>query len=198
MKTRKEMTDEQLAMAYADGDNKAFDLLLLRNQTKLFTYINFVVHNKELANDIFQDTFVKVIVSLQNHDYQPSGKFSAWLTRIAHNIIMDRFRDIQNDSIIDVYENNDITKLGDCEITDTFTEAQFINEQVLKDVKHLMEMLPALQREIVFMRYFQNLSFREIAETTGVSINTALGRMRYAVLNLRKMVRENNLELQLV
>lgn len=192
------MTDEELAIAYAGGDNKAFDLLLSRNQTKLFSYINFVVRNREAADDIFQDTFVKVIVSLQNEEYHPTGKFGAWLTRIAHNIIMDRFRDISNENVVDVDEENDISKISDANMTETFAEAQYINEQVLTDVKHLMNMLPATQREVVFMRYFQEMSFKDIAEATGVSINTALGRMHYAVNNLRRMVKMHDLELQLV
>lgn len=192
------MTDEELAVVYAEGNNKAFDILLERHKTKLFTYINFMVRNQEVANDVFQDTFVKVIVRLQNGDYQPSGKFGAWLTRIAHNIIMDRFRNANYENVVDVTEENDIDRLGHDAIESTFAEAQFINEQVFSDVKHLMDRLPALQREVVFMRFFQDLSFKEIAETTGVSINTSLGRMRYAVLNLRKMAKQNNMQLQLM
>lgn len=198
MKSLSMMSDEELALAYAGGSNKAFDLLLERNKTKLFAYINFMVRNQEVANDVFQDTFVKVIVRLQNGDYMPSGKFGAWLTRIAHNIIMDRFRAAHNENLVDVTEENDIDRLGHDSIESTFAEAQFINEQVFADVKHLMEKLPALQREVVFMRFFQDLSFKEIAETTGVSINTSLGRMRYAVLNLRRMAKQNNIQLQLM
>lgn len=192
------MTDEQLAMAYIRGDNKAFDILLDRNKTKLLSYILFVVRNRDVAEDIFQDTFVKVIVRLQNGEYVPSGKFSAWLTRIAHNIIMDRYRMLQNDQTVDVDEENDMAKVEGDDITDQPIESCFINEQILSDVKHLMDRLPPAQREVVFMRFFQELSFKEIAEATGVSINTSLGRMRYAVMNLRRMVRKNNLELQLV
>lgn len=191
-------TDEELALAYAEGNNKAFDILLERNKTKLFTYINFMVRNQEVADDVFQDTFVKVIVRLQNGEYQPSGKFGAWLIRIAHNIIMDRFRNAHNENVVDVSEENDIDRLGHDAIESSFAEAQFINEQVFVDVKHLMEKLPTLQREVVFMRFFQDMSFKEIAETTGVSINTSLGRMRYAVLNLRKMAKQNNMQLQLM
>jgi len=192
------MTDEQLAMSYVNGDNKAFDLLLDRNKTKLLSYILFVVRNRDVAEDIFQDTFVKVIVRLQNGDYSPTGKFSAWLTRIAHNIIMDRFRNIQNDNTVDVDDMNDMAKIEGDSLTADPIETSFINEQVLSDVKHLVDALPAVQREVVFMRYFQELSFKEIAESTGVSINTSLGRMRYAVINLRRMVKQHQIQLQLV
>lgn len=192
------MTDEQLALAYVEGNNSAFDLLLERNKTKLFSYILFVVRNRDLANDIFQDTFVKVIIRLQKGEYQPTGKFAAWLTRIAHNIIMDTFRMQANGNVVDVDGENDMSKLEGENIVDMPVEAAFINEQVLCDVKHLMDRLPAVQREVVFMRFFQELSFKEIAEATGVSINTSLGRMRYAVLNLRRMVKRNKVELRLV
>lgn len=191
------MSDEQLAMAYQQGDDRAFDILLDRSKAKLFSYILFVVRNRDVADDVFQDTFVKVIVRLRSGDYSPTGKFGAWLTRIAHNIIMDRYRSIANDNTIDVDEENDMTKVEGDDVTDQPIETWFINEQVLSDVKHLMDKLPPTQREVVFMRFFQELSFKEIAEMTGVGINTALGRMRYAIMNLRRMVRRNNLELQL-
>lgn len=191
------MTDEQLAVAYQQGEDRAFDILLDRNKAKLFSYILFVVRNRDVADDVFQDTFVKVIVRLRNGDYSPSGKFGAWLTRIAHNIIMDRYRTMANDSTVDVDEDNDMTKVEGDDVTDQPIETCFINEQILADVKNLMDKLPPTQREVVFMRFFQELSFKEIAESTGVGINTALGRMRYAIMNLRRMVRRNNLELQL-
>lgn len=192
------MSDEDLALTYIDGDNRAFDILLERNQEKLFSYILFVVRNRDFANDIFQDTFLKVITKLQNGDYRPSGKFSAWLTRIAHNILMDRYRSLQNDGTIDVGEENDMAKMEGDLVTDQSMESYFINEQVFSDIKMLMEKLPPVQREVVFMRYFQELSFKEIAEMTDVSINTALGRMHYALQNLRRMIKKNKLELQMV
>lgn len=190
------LTNEQLAVAYMDGNNGAFDLLLERNKTKLFSYILFVVRSRDVADDIFQDTFVKVIVKLQRGEYRPSGKFSAWLTRIAHNVIMDRFRSQQNSSTVDV--ENEMARVEGDSLTDEPVENSFINEQTFTDVKHLMNNLPPLQREVVFMRYFQEMSFKEIAEATGVSINTSLGRMHYAVNNLRKMVKNNNMELHIV
>lgn len=191
-----EMTDEQLAMSYIDGNNKAFDLLLSRTQSKLFTYIMFVVRDHEVANDIFQETFVKVITKLQQRKYTNSGKFSAWLIRIAHNVIMDWYREQRSERIVEPTEDNDLSNLNSG-LLDMNVENQFVNDQVLRDVRKLMDMLPPTQREVCFMRFYQGMSFKEIAETTGVSINTSLGRMRYAILNLRRMVREHSVVLQM-
>lgn len=193
-----DMSEEELALAYISGDSNAFDVLLQRNQRKLMSYILFVVHNRDVAMDVFQDTFVKVIVKLQQGEYQPTGKFCAWLTRIAHNTIMDYYRKQQGDQCVDVNEDNDMTGMRGDEVSDEPIETYFINEQTLIEVKQLMHLLPAVQREVVYMRFFQDLPFKEIAEATGVSINTALGRMRYAVMNLRRMVKEYNLELHLL
>ncbi len=193
MKQFDSMTNEQLALLYIDGDNKAFDELLLRTQSKLYTYIMFVVKNEELANDIFQDTFVKVIVKLKEGKYSDTGKFTFWLTRIAHNLIMDYFRQQRGEQIVDPNEDNDLSNLKCASVTDCSRESELVGEQILSDVKHLMENLPAPQREVVYMRFYQELSFKEIAEITGVSINTALGRMRYALINLRKMSREHDI-----
>lgn len=187
------MTDEELALQYIDGNNKAFDLLLSRTQERLFTYIMFMVKDEEKANDIFQDTFVKVIVRLKKGQYVPSGKFSFWVTRIAHNVIMDAYRMQSGSHTVDVAEDNDLSKLRDSSIIDGSRELELINEQVLADVKHLMESLPAPQREVVYMRFYQELSFKEIAEVTGVSINTALGRMRYAIINMRRMAHQHDI-----
>ena len=197
MKDFEGMTNEELALLYVGGNNKAFDELLTRTQSKLFTYIMFVVRNEGVANDIFQETFVKVITKLQEGKYTDSGKFTFWLTRIAHNAIMDWYRAQKGEHIVDLADDNDLSKLhGEC-VQDTFRESEMVNEQVRQDVKRLMEALPATQREVVFMRYYQQLSFKEIAELTGVSINTSLGRMRYALMNLRKMAKEHQIELML-
>lgn len=190
------MTDEQLAMSYVEGNNRAFDILLSRNQSKLFSYIMFVVRDHEKANDVFQETFIKVITKLQEGKYVPSGKFAAWLMRIAHNIIIDSYRTEKAEQIIDTNEDNNLTILGS-KFLDANIEDIFINEQVFCDVKKMMNMLPDNQREVIFMRFFQQMSFKEIAETTNVSINTSLGRMRYAVLNLRRMVKDNNIALDI-
>lgn len=193
-----EMTDEELALSYVRGNNQAFDLLLSRNQSKLFSYILFVVHEQDLANDIFQETFVKVITKLQEGRYIDSGKFTAWIMRIAHNVIMDWYRDNRAKNIVETSDDNDLSNVTGNDITDFNIEDRYVNEQVLRDVKKMMNLLPPTQREIVFMRFYQEMSFKEIAETTGVSINTALGRMRYAILNMRRMARKNKLSLETV
>ena len=191
------MTNESLALLYVEGNNKAFDELLSRTQSNLFQYIMFVVRNEDVANDIFQETFVKVITRLQEGKYTDSGKFSFWLTRIAHNVVMDWYRNQKSEHILDLADDNDLSNLQGDEILDNFRESEIVNEQVMTDVRRMMETLPAPQREVVFMRFYQQLSFKEIAELTGVSINTALGRMRYALINLRKMAREYHIELVL-
>ena len=198
MKDLNKLTDEQLAMLYIDGNNRAFDLLLSRNQSRLFSYILFVVRDRDVAEDIFQETFVKVISRLQQGRYVPSGKFGAWLMRISHNVIMDWFRDQRSEKLVDVAEDGDFSRFGDSDSLDTFIEQDVVNGQVLDDVRRMMNMLPAVQREVVFMRFYQNLSFKEIAACTGVSINTALGRMRYAILNLRRMAKTHDVALQLM
>ena len=197
MKNLNDMTDEQLAFSYIDGNNKAFDLLLSRNQSRLFSYILFVVRDQEMANDIFQETFVKVITKLHEGKYKDSGKFSAWIMRIAHNVIMDWYRDQKAERIVEPTEGNDLSNLSLKDMMDSNIENLFVNEQILRDVRKMMEQLPASQREVVFMRFYQEMSFKEIAETTGVSINTSLGRMRYAILNLRRMAKEHQIMLQL-
>lgn len=189
------MTDEELALLYVKGDNRAFDELLARNQSKLFTYIMFVVRDQETANDIFQDTFVKVIMKLQEGKYTDSGKFSFWVTRIAHNVIMDWYRQTKNEHIVEISEDNDLTNLKNASVMDACREDEIVNEQVMADVRRMMNALPAPQREVVYMRFYQGLSFKEIAEVTGVSINTSLGRMRYAILNLRRMARKHDIML---
>ena len=197
MKRFEGMSDEQLALLYVEGDNKAFDELLSRTQSKLFTYIMFVVRDHDIADDIFQETFVKVITKLQHGQYTDSGKFQFWLTRIAHNVIMDWFRAQTSEHIVEPTADNNLNNLRDASILDSYRETELVNEQVLCDVKKMMNALPAPQREVVYMRYFQQLSFKEIAELTGVSINTSLGRMRYALINMRRMAKEHHIELAL-
>ena len=198
MKNLNVMTDEELAMDYVNGNNRAFDELLFRHQSKLFSYILFVVRDREIADDLFQETFVKVITKLQEGKYSPSGQFSAWMMRIAHNVIMDLYRGLKVQKIVDTSDDNDLSNISTNDFYSMDIESQYVNAQVLKDVKKLMNFLPASQREVVYMRYYQQLSFKEIAEMTNVSINTSLGRMRYAILNLRRMVKENEITLQMV
>lgn len=189
------MTDEELALLYVEGNNRAFDELLSRNEVKLFNYILFMVHDQEVANDIFQETFVKVISKLQKRLYVPNGRFGAWCMRIAHNVMMDMYRESRNRHFVDTNENNDLSNISGDSVLDSNAEDALVNSQVLSDVKKMMNQLPTLQREVVYMRYYQQLSFKEIAEATGVSINTSLGRMRYAILNLRRMAKEHDVYL---
>ena len=191
------MTDEELAIAYIKGDNNAFDLLLSRNQQRLYSYILFVVHDSEMAEDVFQDTFVKVIMRLQSGQYTSCGKFSAWIMRIAHNVIMDYYRDQRIESVVSTVDNEDLSQIDGRHVIVPNVESRYVNEQVYSDVRRMMNLLPPSQREVIFMRCFQEMSFKEIAEATSVSINTALGRMRYAVLNLRRMAKSNGITLQL-
>lgn len=191
------LTDEELAISYVRGNNRAFDELLSRNQSKLFSYILFVVRDEDKANDLFQETFVKVITKLHQGRYVDSGKFGAWIMRIAHNVIMDWYREQRSRNLIEPTDENDLSNLSGNEILDSNVENRYVNDQIMVDVKNMTNMLPPTQREVVFMRFYQDLSFKEIAETTGVSINTSLGRMRYAILNLRRMSKEHNIALQL-
>lgn len=198
MKELKGLTDEELALAYVNGSNQAFDLLLSRNQSKLYSYILFVVRDKNLADDLFQETFVKAITKMQQGKYTVSGKFGAWLMRIAHNVIMDLYRGQKTDKIVEAGKENDLSNISSSDFLDMNIESKFVNDQILCDVKKMMNLLPTPQREVVYMRFYQQMSFKEIAESTNVSINTALGRMRYAIMNLRRMANEHQIQLQMV
>lgn len=198
MKDLSMLTDEELAVEYVEGNNRAFDELLNRTQTGIFSYIIFIVRNEEVANDLFQETFLKAIVKLQGRKYMPSGKFNAWLIRIAHNAIMDWYRRQKTQIVVDsAVEDLNIAQMSDRDLMETSREDLLANGQVLADVKNLVDVLPEPQREVVVMRYYQNMSFKEIAEITGVSINTSLGRMRYALINMRRLAKENKMALEL-
>ena len=194
MEKLKQMTDDMLVSLYLQGNNTAFDILLNRHQDRLFNYIYFIVRSKEVAEDIFQETFVKAIVTLQQGRYTNDGKFAAWITRIAHNLVIDQFRVERNENTVS-NDEAEVDLLNDAKLVEGNIENQLVNDQVLKDVRMLVDELPDCQREVVFMRYYQDMSFKEIADATGVSINTALGRMRYAVLNMRRIAAEKNVSL---
>jgi len=196
MNNLKKMTDEELVVLYSKGENQAFDTLLNRYQNRLYSYIYFIVKSSELAEDIFQETFVKAIITIKQGRYTENGKFPAWLTRIAHNLIIDNYRQEKNENVVS-NDNSEIDLLNDMNLSEGNIEMEMINEQIHNDVRHLVELLPDNQREVVNMRFYQDLSFKEIAEVTGVSINTALGRMRYAILNLRRMAEEKEIILTL-
>lgn len=156
-----------------------------------------MVKDEDLANDLFQETFFKAITKLRSHQYTTSGKFIFWMTRIAHNVIIDHFRDQKGEHIVEQGKDNDLQNMKTSSVLDTSRESELVNEQVRRDVVKLMNALPDSQREVVYMRFFQEMSFKEIAEETGVSINTSLGRMRYALINLRKMTRQHGVNLRL-
>lgn len=189
------LTDDMLVDRYLKGDNKAFDELLARYQSKLFSYIFFIVRSQEVAEDLFQETFVKAIVTLQQGRYTATGKFGGWLTRIAHNLIIDLFRQERSENTVS-NDETEVDLLNDADLCDDNIEMQMVTEQTLCDVRRLLDALPDNQREVVYMRFYQELSFKEIAEITGVSINTALGRMRYALLNMRRMAEEKHIALE--
>ena len=191
------MTDEELALSYINGNNRAFDELLSRSQDKIFNYIMYIVKDENLANDLFQETYLKAITKLQSGRYTDSGRFFWWLTRVAHNVIIDYYRAQKSCHIVEPTKDNDLSNLNSNSVMDSCRESEMANAQVLRDVKKLMEALPEQQREVVFMRYYQELSFKEIAKITGVSINTSLGRMRYALINLRKLTHQHGVNLVL-
>lgn len=190
------MTDEQLVKAYAAGSNDAFDTLLKRHQDRIYNYILRIIKNEDIANDIFQDTFVKAIQTIRQGRYTENGKFPAWISRIAHNLIIDFYRQERSENLQSA-DVTDVDVLNRKELCEETIEDVIISNQIRSDVKYLIEELPELQREVLKMRYYQNLSFKEIAEITGVSINTALGRMRYAILNLRRIAQEKDIILTL-
>jgi len=194
MKNLKTMSDEELVALYAIGNNPAFDVLLNRHKSSVHSYIYYIVRDRDLTEDIFQDTFMKAIVTIKQGRYTENGKFKAWIMRIAHNLIIDNFRQERNENTIS-NDEVEVDLFNDIRLCDGTIEDNIVQNQVFADVRKLIRHLPENQREVLEMRYYQDMSFKEIAEVTGVSINTALGRMRYAILNMRRMAEENKIEL---
>ena len=188
------LTDDKLVSLYADGNNEAFDTLLNRHQNRVFTYILRIVKDSEVANDIFQDTFVKAITTIKQNRYSEAGKFGAWITRIAHNLIIDYYRQERSENLQSC-DLPDLDILNRKDLSEETIEDKLVTHQIHTDIKRLVKALPELQREVLVMRYYQDMSFKEIADATNVSINTALGRMRYAILNMRRIAEENNIVL---
>ncbi len=184
--------DDQLVSYYLEGDNAAFDVLLSRHQAGVYAYIFHMVKDLELANDLFQETFVKAIVNLKHRRYSCDGKFPAWVNRIAHNLVIDHFRQEKSLSTVST-DDRDMNLLNRRDLSEGTIEDVLVDEQICKDIRYLIDTLPTDQQTVVRMRYYEDLSFKEIAERTGVSINTALGRMRYAILNMRKRVKESDM-----
>lgn len=188
------VSDQELIHRYLAGDEICLEQLIHRHKSKVYSYIHMVVKDKQSADDIFQDTFIKVIYTLKTGTYKEEGKFIQWVMRIAHNLVIDFFRKSKRIPIIDTI-NDDYNFLDNIPIYDESHEEKIILEQIFQDIRNMIEYLPSEQREVLIMRHYADMSFKEIAEKTDVSINTALGRMRYALINLRKMVESKEIKL---
>lgn len=187
-------TDEELVALYAEGNNEAFDILLKRHHNKVYTYIYYIVKNKDLTEDIFQETFMKAIMTIRQGRYTDNGKFIAWISRIAHNLIIDHYRQERAENTVSP-EDETLDIFNRRELSEGTIEDTIVHRQIESDIRRLVKALPDNQREVLEMRYYKNMSFKEIADLTKVSINTALGRMRYAILNMRRMAEENDIVL---
>lgn len=196
MKSLSQLADDELVKLYENGNNGAFEILLSRYKSKVYSYIYLIVRNKELTEDIFQDTFIKAIATIQQGRYVESGKFLGWVNRIAHNLIIDHFRREKNENTFSS-DGMDYDIVNNAKLSEKSFEDTISNEQVLTDVVRLIEFLPESQQSVIRMRFFEDLSFKEIAEKTDVSINTALGRMRYALLNMRRIAADNDVYLEI-
>lgn len=188
-----QLTDQELVRQYIDGDDKAFETLLRRHKNQVFSRILFMVKDRDLAEDLFQDTFIKAIQTLKSGRYNEEGKFLPWVMRIAQNLVIDQFRRGKKMPAVRSDEEHDVFATIGHE--DKNVEEDIVWGQILNDVRKLIDFLPAEQREVVIMRHYYDMSFKEIAETCNVSINTALGRMRYALINMRKLVEKKDITL---
>lgn len=194
MQNLSKLTDDQLVAAYANGNNDAFDTLLARYQQQVYNYILRVVRMREVADDIFQETFVKAITNIRQGRYTDSGKFPAWINRIAHNLIIDYFRQEKAENTTST-DDAPVDILNRVELSERNIEDTIVDRQIRDDLRSIILELPAPQKQVLIMRYYRNMSFKQIAAATGVSINTALGRMRYAMINMRRLARERNVVL---
>lgn len=190
----KKLKDYELVNQFINGKQSAIETLINRHKNRVYTYILLIVKNEQLAEDIFQDTFIKVIKSLRRGKYQEKGIFVSWVIRIAHNLIIDHFR---KEKHLKTYSNdsNEVDLFNSQKFSDKNVEDELIQDQITQDVRKLIDELPDDQKQVILLRHYGGLSFKEIAEQTGVSINTALGRMRYALINLRKLINKKNLSL---
>ena len=190
------LNDKELVESYRNGNVASFELLVERHQNKVFSYILMLVKARQLADDIFQDTFLKIIRTIKAGAYKEEGKFIQFAMRIAHNLVIDHFRKSNRLPMADSV-NNEYSIIDNLKYTDRSVEDEMIEEQVYGDLRKMIELLPDEQKEVLNMRMYADMSFKEIADATNVSINTALGRMRYALINLRKMAKDYNLTLAL-
>ena len=191
----KQLTDNELITRYREGDASCFEALLERYQAKVYGYIFSVVKEKETADDIFQDTFYKVIVTINSGQYKDENKFVHWVMRIAHNLIVDYFR--RNNKMPMVPNRPESDVLDNLKVQDDNAEHAIMRKQTSQNIRKLVKMLPPEQRRVVILRHYGHCDFKDIAARTGVSINTALGRMRYAIINLRRLAKENNMYIEL-
>ena len=189
MKAKVAMQDIDLIDQYVNGDDTAFEALFLKHKDKVYTSIYILVKDHEAADDIFQDTFIKVLGNLKEEKYSEEGKFTPWVMRIAHNLCMDYFRKNQKEKIV-ANDNPEYDILDNVSIEESYKEDQIISDEESIDISKYLELLPDEQREIIVFRHYYDYSFKEIAEMTGTNINTALGRMRYALINLRKLINQ--------
>jgi RNA polymerase sigma factor (sigma-70 family) len=194
MKILKKLTDDELVELYLGGNNVAFEALLLRHKNKVYAYIYNMVRDHDVSDDVFQETFIKVITSIRTESYTANGKFCSWVMRIAHNLCIDTLRCNQKNNTVSA-DNTDYNLLNSASLCDKNVEDNLIEEQTFNEIQRLINMLPENQKEIIRMRFYDDCSFKDIAEKTGVSINTSLGRMRYAILNMRRLAEENNIVL---
>lgn len=185
------LNDQELVSLYITGNENALEVLIGRHQSRIYSYIYHLVKDDALTEDVFQDTFFKVINTLRKGSYNEEGKFLPWVMRIAHNLVIDHFRRNKRMPIVDGGEDFDIFSI--LPLKQGNVEDRLIMDQIHCDVRKLIETLPDDQKEVLMMRHYQDLSFKEIADLTNVSINTALGRMRYALINLRKVIKENDI-----
>ena len=195
MKHINTLPDEQLVELYIQGNNTAFDILLRRYESKVFSYLMSTLRNQEQAEDFFQDIFIKIVVRLKNRQYEETGKFASWIMRIAHNHLVDHYRTSLEGIIVSDEENGLDLQNSIFLSSDATREKEIIDQQTLSEVKGLIKLLPDAQREVLKMRVYEELSFKEIAQKTNCSINTALGRMRYAILNLRQLANKYGVEI---
>jgi RNA polymerase sigma factor (sigma-70 family) len=187
-------SDKELVESYLLGNHSSFEQLVNRHQSRVFSYILMLVKDRQLADDIFQDTFIKIIRTIKNGAYNEEGKFIQWAMRIAHNLIIDHFRKSKRIPYSDK-SSDDLALTNNLNFADDSIEFQIVKDQIHNDLRKLVEHLPDEQREVLYLRMYEEISFKEIADMTNVSINTALGRMRYALINMRKMVKEKNVSI---
>ena len=194
MRNLKDLNDDLLVRLYVGGECKAFDTLIERYKNRVYTYIFHQVHDEFVSDDIFQETFVKAITTIQQGRYVENGKFLAWITRIAHNLIIDYFRQEKAENLQSC-DSQDVNILNRKDLSEDTVEDNMVLMQIHADIRSLVQALPMSQREVLLMRYYKNMSLKEIADATNVSVNTALGRMRYAIINMRRLANENRVSL---